>query len=61
VIGSYGWGGKALEQIKAMLYNVKAEVFTPVIAKGLPGDSDYKALEELAVTIKQKHESIGIL
>jgi flavorubredoxin len=61
VIGSYGWGGKALEQIKAMLYNVKAEIINPVIVKGHPGEKEFGMLDELAVKISEKHKEIGIL
>ncbi len=61
VIGSYGWGGKALEQIQAMLYNVKAEVLTPVIAKGYPGEKEFRALDELAGAIEHKHKGLSII
>ncbi|MGA2141456.1 MAG: FprA family A-type flavoprotein [Brevinematales bacterium] len=61
VIGSYGWGGKALEQIKSMLYNVKAEILAPVIIKGLPGEKELSALDALADCIASKHKEIGII
>jgi flavorubredoxin len=59
IIGSYGWGGKAVEQLAAMIPNLKVEVLEPVLCKGLPRPDDYKALEKLAATIAQKHKAEG--
>lgn len=56
IIGSYGWGGKAVEQIADMIPNLKVELLAPVIAKGFPKEDDFKALDELANAIKAKHE-----
>ena len=61
IIGSFGWGGKMLDQIQAMLYNLKAEMIPPVVAKGFPKEADFKALDSLADAIEQKHRSLGIL
>lgn len=55
VIGSYGWGGRAVESLAAMLQNLKVEFLKPVLCKGLPLESDLKALDELAETIKLRH------
>jgi len=56
IIGSYGWGGKTVELLTAMLPNLKVEVLTPVICKGYPKEADFKALDHLADTIAQKHK-----
>jgi flavorubredoxin len=56
VIGSYGWGGRMLEQIKGMLTNIKFEVIEPVIVKGYPKEEDLKALDMLADNIYKKHK-----
>ncbi|MDG6220729.1 MAG: FprA family A-type flavoprotein [Candidatus Thermoplasmatota archaeon] len=56
VIGSYGWGGKAVETIAGMLPNLKAEILEPVYIKGCPKEADFQALTRLADTIKQKHD-----
>jgi flavorubredoxin len=61
VIGSYGWGSKMLDNIKAMLYNLKAEMLTPVIVKGYPKAQDLKALEQLADQILAKHKEAKII
>jgi len=59
IIGSYGWGSKAVEQLTGMIPNIKAEVLTPVISKGFPREEDFKALDNLASTIAQKHKERG--
>ena len=56
IIGSYGWGGKTVEQLSAMLPNLKVEVLPPVLCKGLPKEADFKSLDRLADTIAQKHK-----
>ncbi len=56
VIGSYGWGGKAVEQLAAMLPNLKAEILEPVLCKGFPKEDAFKALDSLATTIAEKHK-----
>lgn len=56
IIGSYGWGGKTVEQLTAMLPNLKVEMLEPVICKGYPREADFKALDKLADTIAQKHK-----
>ncbi len=61
IIGSYGWGGKAVEQLAAMIPNLKVEILEPVLCKGLPHPDDYKALEKLAATIAQKHKAEGFV
>jgi flavorubredoxin len=58
VIGSYGWGGKMLDQIKGMLVNLKAEFIEPVIVKGHPRENDFKALDQLADAILERHRML---
>jgi len=60
IIGSYGWGGKMVEQLTAMMPNIKAEILEPVLAKGEPRESDFAAFEKLADEILAKHKEIGI-
>jgi len=59
IIGSYGWGSKAVEQLMGMIPNLKAEVLTPVLSKGFPKKEDFKALDNLASTIAEKHKEHG--
>jgi len=56
IIGSYGWGGKTVEQLAAMIPNLKVEILEPVLSKGLPKEADFKALDNLATTITEKHK-----
>jgi flavorubredoxin len=61
IIGSYGWGGKAVDHLTGLLSNLKVEVLEPVLCKGLPKEEDYAALERLAETIAAKHRELGLL
>ncbi len=61
LIGSFGWGSKVVDQMTSLLGNMKAEMLEPVLVKGLPRDEDYKALDDLADAIAQRHREIGIL
>jgi len=60
VIGSYGWGHKIVDQIAAMIPNLKVELLPPVICRGLPREGDFAAVENLAETIAQKHAALGL-
>jgi flavorubredoxin len=59
IIGSYGWGTKAVDTIAGLIPNLKVEIIPPVICKGQPREADYQALEKLAETIVQKHKDSG--
>lgn len=60
IIGSFGWGGKMVDQIAGLLTNLKVELLPPVIAKGQPKTADFLALENLADQILAKHHAAGI-
>lgn len=60
IIGSYGWGGRMVEQITGLIPNLKVELLEPVIAKGYPKEDDFTALEKLADKILDKHKEIKI-
>ncbi|MEK7828786.1 MAG: FprA family A-type flavoprotein, partial [Deltaproteobacteria bacterium] len=60
IIGSYGWGGKMVEQIGGMLSNLKLEMIAPVVIKGQPKAEDYQALDRLADEIASKHKQNNI-
>ena len=61
VIGSYSWGGKAVEILSGMLPNLKVEVIEPVICKGFPREADFKSLDKLAETIAEKHKQSNFI
>lgn len=57
IFGSYGWGGKMADQIKALLPNITAEILEPIIVKGLPKEKDFESLKKLAIQILNKHKT----
>jgi flavorubredoxin len=59
IIGSYGWGGKTVDTLAAMIPNLQVEVLDPVLYKGVPSEPAFKALEHLAHTIAEKHRENG--
>ncbi len=59
IIGSYGWGGKTVEQLAGMIPNLKVEILEPVLSKGFPKEADFRALDNLANTIAEKHKEYG--
>ncbi len=59
VIGSFGWGGRAVEKRAGLIPNIKAEVLKPVIVKGLPTESDLALVDALAATIAEKHSGLA--
>ena len=61
IIGSFGWGGKMVEQITGTIPNLKVEVLKPVVAKGYPKEEDLLELDRLADDILAKHNALGIV
>jgi len=59
IIGSFGWGSRAIEQVTGMLTNLKLELLDPVYIKGNPREDDFKALDKLADSIALKHKEHG--
>ncbi len=58
IVGSYGWGGKMVDQIKGLLVNMRAEFIEPVLIKGLPKEEDLDKLVELADEIEKLHNQL---
>jgi len=58
IVGSYGWNSKAVEQIAALIPNLKVELLEPVLCKGHPRESDFVALDRLAAEVAEKHQSL---
>ncbi len=56
IIGSFGWGGRGVDQLKSMLVNVKPEFIDPVMAKGYPKEEDFNSLDRLVEEIIKKME-----
>jgi flavorubredoxin len=59
IIGSYGWGGMTVELLTGMISNLKIELLEPVLSKGFPKETDFKALDNLAATITRRHKENG--
>ena len=60
IIGSYGWGGKMVQQLAGLIPNLKVEILGPVVVKGYPRDEDFEALDTLAATIAEKHSALNL-
>jgi flavorubredoxin len=58
VIGSYGWGGKAVQTLAGMIPNLKVEVIDPYLTKGLPDSSDCDSIAKLADEIATRHATL---
>jgi flavorubredoxin len=60
IIGSYLWGGRAVDMLKSLIPNLKVEILEPVIVKGLPKGGDYVALDKLVEAIAERHKSLSV-
>ncbi|OXU15067.1 FprA family A-type flavoprotein [Sedimentisphaera salicampi] len=61
IMGSYGWGGKMVEKLKAAIPNIKAELIEPLMIKGMPREDDLQLINEFADKILEKHRSEGLV
>lgn len=61
VIGSYGWGGRAVEEISSIIAQPELELLPPVLCKGLPRSADFAALDALADAIASRHKESGFV
>lgn len=61
IIGSFGWGGKAVDQLLSLVPNLKVEVLDPVIVKGFPGKSDLENIDSLASRIADRHRDSHLM
>jgi flavorubredoxin len=60
VIGSYGWNGRPIEKVADLLPNLKVEALSVVLCRGLPREGDFKALDDLAASIANKHKEANL-
>ncbi|AGB04032.1 putative flavoprotein [Aciduliprofundum sp. MAR08-339] len=61
IMGSYGWGGRTVDILKANLGALKVELLDPLLIKGLPKEEDYEKIDEFAKNIAEKHRELGVL
>jgi len=59
IIGSYGWSTKVVERIAGLIPDLKVEILDPVLCKGGPRETDFRALDNLADSIAEKHKEHG--
>jgi flavorubredoxin len=59
VIGSFGWGGRTVEQLAAMVSGLDLEVLTPVMSKGVPGQRELDAIDNLAAEVAKRHARLA--
>ena len=60
IVGSYGWGQRIVDVLGGLIAPLKAELLTPVLAKGDPRAADMQAIDVLAETIAAKHREAGL-
>lgn len=60
-IGSYGWANTTVRRVQAMVEPLGKEILPPVTQKGHPTEETYAALDQLALTIAEKHRSLGLM
>lgn len=58
IFGSFGWGGKMVEQLSGLISNLKVEVIEPVLCKGMPREEDYRKIDAMVETLVEKHKSL---
>jgi flavorubredoxin len=58
IIGSYGWGGKAIEELTGLVAGLKAELLPPVYCMGIPRQEDLALLDDLVGAIAEKHKTL---
>jgi len=61
IVGSFGWGQRIVEVLGGLIAPLKAELLTPVFAKGEPRAADMRAIDALAEMIAAKHHEAGLL
>ncbi|MEO0229032.1 MAG: FprA family A-type flavoprotein [candidate division WOR-3 bacterium] len=61
IVNSYGWGGKTIDDLKAIFSNFKGEIIEPILFKGLPDTQAESKLKELANIIFEKHLALGLV
>ena len=60
IVGSFGWGQRIVDILGGLIAPLKAELLTPVLAKGEPRAADMQAIDVLADTIAARHREAGL-
>jgi flavorubredoxin len=59
IIGSFGWGGRTVEQLASMIGRLDVEVLDPILIKGRPTETALEKVSALAETIADRHAQAG--
>jgi flavorubredoxin len=59
IIGSYGWGSQAAEQITGLIPNLKVELLPSVLCRGAPKSDTFAALDNLSAAIADRHAALS--
>lgn len=57
-LSSFGWGGKAIRDLQDNLNRLKVEILPVITSKGSPKNDAFHGLDELAETIRIKHQEL---
>lgn len=57
IMGSYGWATKVVEQVTALMPNIKATVLATILQKGLPTAETFAQIDALAEAIATAHQN----
>ena len=58
IIGSYGWGGKGVDQLKNLLSTLKVQWIEPLMIKGHPTKEAFEKLDNFVDQVIQEMEKI---
>jgi flavorubredoxin len=61
MLGSFGWGGKPLEQGAALMPDLKLEWLPPCLFKGQARPADLGRVDQLAAAIAERHATLDAL
>lgn len=58
IIGSFGWGGKTVDDLSAIISKLPVEMIEPVLVKGHPREDSLQRIDALAEAIAAKHATL---
>lgn len=58
IVGSFGWGGKTVEDLTAIISKLPVEIIEPVLVKGYPREDSLQRIDALAEAIAAKHATL---
>lgn len=58
IVGSFGWGGKTIDNLASIISKLPVEIIEPVLVKGYPREEDLCRIDALANAIAAKHAAL---